>query len=258
MASVIRRGQRSMEITGRKRLGGPTTKLGFDKSYVTFFKCKQKGHFKRECSNQDVDESVNSFHDDYYRKEIYHRNKEQPPKINQSQIGEGSSKEKKKALVVTQEDDGFNWNKYISNEKVALVAEVRWSREERIARRRLDATYEVFKEAKDAKRWDLQRKCFLDIEGNPVTDPKTVDFAALVATIPTVAEYYSVKKHVEENVDMNKEMTAENLKKMSDKPMMAKQTEVETQTESTESSNQVKSMGKNDENDEKSENINEG
>ncbi|MFS7957346.1 putative transcription factor interactor and regulator CCHC(Zn) family [Helianthus anomalus] len=94
-------------------------KLGFDKSKVTCFRCKQKGHFKRECTNQGVDESVNPFHDDYYKKAIYHRTNEQPPKMNQKQIGEGSSKEKKQALVVIQDDEGFNWNKYIPKEKMA-------------------------------------------------------------------------------------------------------------------------------------------
>ncbi|KAM0037342.1 putative transcription factor interactor and regulator CCHC(Zn) family [Helianthus debilis subsp. tardiflorus] len=127
MASVTKRTQRVMEITGRQCLEGPTMKPGFDKYKVTCFKCKQKGHFKRECSNQGVDESVNPFHEDYYRKVIYHHSKKQPPKTNQSQIEEGPSKEKKQALVVIQEDEGFNWNKYISKEGYALVAEVGWS-----------------------------------------------------------------------------------------------------------------------------------
>ncbi|KAJ0604702.1 putative transcription factor interactor and regulator CCHC(Zn) family [Helianthus annuus] len=92
MASVIRRAQRFMEITGRKCLKGPDMKLGFDKAKVTCFKCKQKGHFKRECSNRQADDSVNPFQDDYYKKAIYHRNNEQP---SRKQIDEGSSKEKK-------------------------------------------------------------------------------------------------------------------------------------------------------------------
>ncbi|MFS7946533.1 putative transcription factor interactor and regulator CCHC(Zn) family [Helianthus anomalus] len=71
-----------MEITGRQ-----CTKLGFDKSKVTCFKCKQKGHFKRECQNQVADGSINPFHDDYYRKAVYHRNKEQLPKMKQIKEG---------------------------------------------------------------------------------------------------------------------------------------------------------------------------
>ncbi|KAM0001402.1 putative transcription factor interactor and regulator CCHC(Zn) family [Helianthus debilis subsp. tardiflorus] len=68
MASVIRRAQRFVEITGRKCLEGPDMKIGFDKNKVTCFKCKQKGHFKRECTNNKVDDSVNPFYDDYYKK----------------------------------------------------------------------------------------------------------------------------------------------------------------------------------------------
>ncbi|MFS7912675.1 putative transcription factor interactor and regulator CCHC(Zn) family [Helianthus anomalus] len=143
-----------MEITGRSCLGDASTKLGFDKSKVTCFKCKQKGHFKRECSNREVNENVNLFHDDYYRKAIYHRANEQPPKINQSQISEGSSKERKQALVVTQEDEGFSWNKYIPKEGSALVAEVKWSREQSRARERLNEVSTIFKEAKQTERWD--------------------------------------------------------------------------------------------------------
>ncbi|MFS7964031.1 hypothetical protein Hanom_Chr08g00745331 [Helianthus anomalus] len=53
---------------------------------------------------------------------------------------------------------------------------------------------EIFKEAKEAKLWDEQRNYFLDAEWNPATNPKTVDFDALVATIPTAAKYYSKNK----------------------------------------------------------------
>ncbi|KAM0007980.1 putative transcription factor interactor and regulator CCHC(Zn) family [Helianthus debilis subsp. tardiflorus] len=118
MASVIRRAQRFMEITGRQCLEGPNTKLGFDKSKVTCFKYKQKGHFKSKCSNREVDENVNPFHDDYYQKAIYYRTNEQPLKMNQKQIDEGSSKERKKALAESEV-------KSDPKEKHALVAEVK-------------------------------------------------------------------------------------------------------------------------------------
>ncbi|KAF5785945.1 putative transcription factor interactor and regulator CCHC(Zn) family [Helianthus annuus] len=114
--SVIRRAQRFMEITGRQCIGGPFTKFGFDKSKVTCFKCKQKGHFKRECQNQAADETVNLFHDDYYRKAVYHCNKEQLPKMKQ--IEEGHAKEKSRALAVIHDDEGFNWNKYCDIPKI--------------------------------------------------------------------------------------------------------------------------------------------
>ncbi|KAM0064524.1 putative transcription factor interactor and regulator CCHC(Zn) family [Helianthus debilis subsp. tardiflorus] len=83
MASAVRRAQRFMEITGRKTIGGPSTKLGFDKSKVTCFKCEQKGHFKRECRNEYADDSANPFREDYYQKAIYHQNKSEPPRLKQ-------------------------------------------------------------------------------------------------------------------------------------------------------------------------------
>ncbi|MFS7915713.1 putative transcription factor interactor and regulator CCHC(Zn) family [Helianthus anomalus] len=75
-------------------------KLGFNKAKVTCFKCKQKGHFKTECTNNKADESVNPFHEDYYKKAIYHCTKKKPIKTNQKQIDEGSSKDRKQAMVV--------------------------------------------------------------------------------------------------------------------------------------------------------------
>ncbi|MFS7911809.1 hypothetical protein Hanom_Chr02g00122431 [Helianthus anomalus] len=88
--------------------------------------------------------------------------------MNQKQISEGSSKERKQALV-----------------KSALVANIRWSRQEQIARERINELYDPFDEAKNANRWDEERECFLDPQGNPMVDLKKVDFDALVVVIPT-------------------------------------------------------------------------
>ncbi|KAJ0938953.1 putative transcription factor interactor and regulator CCHC(Zn) family [Helianthus annuus] len=106
VASAVRRAQRFMEITGRKTIGGPSTKLGFDKSKVTCFKCKQKGHFKRECRNTYADESENRFRDDYYKKAIYHQNKFEPPRLKQVE----DNKEKSRALAVIYDDEGYDWS----------------------------------------------------------------------------------------------------------------------------------------------------
>ncbi|KAM0055429.1 putative transcription factor interactor and regulator CCHC(Zn) family [Helianthus debilis subsp. tardiflorus] len=103
MVSAVRRAQRFMEITGRKSISGPSTKLGFDKSKVTCFKCKQKGHFKRECRNTYADESENPFREDYYKKAIYHQNKSEPPRMKQLE----DNKEKSRALAVIHDDKGF-------------------------------------------------------------------------------------------------------------------------------------------------------
>ncbi|KAJ0789490.1 putative transcription factor interactor and regulator CCHC(Zn) family [Helianthus annuus] len=187
MASIMRGAQKFMEITGRSCLGPADTELGFDKSKVTCFKCKQKGHFKRECANQQSDEAVNPFRDDYYQKAIYHHISE-PPKVNQKQTGESSSKIRQQATAVIHEDGGFNWSKYISREGHALVAEVevdkRWQRD--FARHEIEKLYVPFKEAHRANRWDDERECYLDPQGNPVVDPKKVDFNAATRSFQPV------------------------------------------------------------------------
>ncbi|KAJ0940945.1 putative transcription factor interactor and regulator CCHC(Zn) family [Helianthus annuus] len=215
MASVIRRAQRFMEITGRKCLEGPDMMIGFDKNKVTCFKCKQKEHFKRECSNNKADDSVNPFHEDYYKKAIYHQNNEQPTR---EQLDEGSSKEKHVVLTIRDhsessihlnekfnwddyikvdenfnsciihDDEGYDWSKHDKeNGKVkAMVAEIKQSREERHAHMKLDDVYDAYKEATRAGRWSQEKECFVDPQGNPAVDPDKVDFEALVAAIPIV------------------------------------------------------------------------
>ncbi|MFS7919707.1 hypothetical protein Hanom_Chr03g00215871 [Helianthus anomalus] len=68
---------------------------------------------------------------------------------------------------------------------------MRPSREERHAWMWLSEVYEIFMEAKRANRWDNERKCFVDPQGNPTVDPKMVDFEALVAAIPTAGVWES-------------------------------------------------------------------
>ncbi|KAJ0614970.1 putative transcription factor interactor and regulator CCHC(Zn) family [Helianthus annuus] len=112
MASMVRRAQRFMEITGRNSLSGPDQKLGFDKSKVTCFKCKERGHFKTECPNKEVHNHQNPFTNDYYRQAIYHRPNQQPV-VQRPQI----ENKPEKALIVNQDDEklaeGFSWDKYI-------------------------------------------------------------------------------------------------------------------------------------------------
>ncbi|MFS7978796.1 hypothetical protein Hanom_Chr10g00919641 [Helianthus anomalus] len=139
------------------------------------------------------------------------------------QISEGSSKESKQALV----------------EKNVLVAEEKWTRQERIARERVNELYAPFNEAKKAKRWDDERECFLDPQGNPIVDPKKVDFDALVTEM--------MKKKEEETIDENVEKMIEKLKMTTEEAMKSEKTEINTQTESSESSNKNESMGNDDE-----------
>ncbi|KAJ0796082.1 putative transcription factor interactor and regulator CCHC(Zn) family [Helianthus annuus] len=97
LASGIRRAQRFMEIIGRQELGGLLSiKLGFDKSKVTCFRCKLKGHFKRECVNREVPDHGDPFHDDYYKKAIYHKTSEHTSGESLKRIAGSSSKENHK------------------------------------------------------------------------------------------------------------------------------------------------------------------
>ncbi|KAJ0836309.1 putative transcription factor interactor and regulator CCHC(Zn) family [Helianthus annuus] len=91
----------------------PSTKLGFDKSKVTCFKCKQKVHFKRECRNAYADNTANPFREDYYKRAIYHQNKSEPPRMKQL---EDTPKEKSRALAVIHNDEGFDWSELLPEE----------------------------------------------------------------------------------------------------------------------------------------------
>ncbi|KAJ0742932.1 putative transcription factor interactor and regulator CCHC(Zn) family [Helianthus annuus] len=188
MESVIRRAQRFMEITGGQSIVGPSTKLGFDKSKVTCFKCKQKGHFKRECRNSATDETANPFH----------RNREEPPKMKQ--IEDNPRKEKSREFAVILDYEGFNWNDFLPEEDYvvsAFMAQVKpepmmCKRERQPGHFRMKIIHEAYKEAVKEKRWDPDRECYIDPKGNVCTDPKTIDFEALVKSIPTEEEQIKI------------------------------------------------------------------
>ncbi|KAJ0804566.1 putative transcription factor interactor and regulator CCHC(Zn) family [Helianthus annuus] len=80
LASVLRRAEKFKMITGRNDfLDAHVSTLSFDKSKVTCFRCREKGHFKRECKNQKASGAKNPFgKDDYYRKAIYQQVAHQP------------------------------------------------------------------------------------------------------------------------------------------------------------------------------------
>ncbi|XP_022030972.1 uncharacterized protein LOC110931909 [Helianthus annuus] len=144
-----------MEITGKQSIGGPSTKLGFDKSKVTCFRCKQKGHFKRECKNSEVDETEKPFNDDYYRKAIYHHSKEEPKMI------ENNPKEKSRACAVIHDDEG------------------------------MEIMQEEYENAVRNKRWDKKRECYVNRDGEPVVHRRDIVHDDVLLVIPRSGEYYS-------------------------------------------------------------------
>ncbi|KAJ0846919.1 putative transcription factor interactor and regulator CCHC(Zn) family [Helianthus annuus] len=125
MASVLRRAEKFKKIMGRDDFrDANVSTLGFDKSKVTWFRCREKGHFKRECKNREASGAQNPFgNNDYHKKAIYHQ--VTPPAPHQAQTAHGRDviEGSKRACLVNQgKYDNFSWDKYLStNSKVCLA-----------------------------------------------------------------------------------------------------------------------------------------
>ncbi|XP_035845198.1 uncharacterized protein LOC110933381 [Helianthus annuus] len=224
-ASCIRRAQRYMEITGKQSIGGPSTKLGFDKSKVTCFRCKQKGHFKRECKNSEVDETEKPFNDDYHQKIL----PEEDRVDNRSTThGKNISKSKHYAFVAEIKE---KTREEILNEKTY--------RERSIAGNRIDEMQEEYEDAVSYKIWDKKRECYVNRNGEPVVPKKNIIFDDVLLVIPRSVEYYSnvekdktyvkrleklirdvmissLRKRDEERMKKNVESLVDNLKKFAE------------------------------------------
>ncbi|KAF5799060.1 putative transcription factor interactor and regulator CCHC(Zn) family [Helianthus annuus] len=136
LASVLRRAEKFKMITGRNDfLDAHVSILGFDKSKVTCFQCREKGHFKRECKNQKASGAENPFgKDDYYRKAIYQQVAHQPHQQKEPQTAHARMIEdaNKKAYygIIDQDDEkmapGFSWDKYVDEnmEFKAFIAQI--------------------------------------------------------------------------------------------------------------------------------------
>ncbi|MFS7936380.1 hypothetical protein Hanom_Chr05g00414901 [Helianthus anomalus] len=122
-----------------------------------------------------------------------------------------------------------------------------------------DKIYAAWKEAKRARRWDPDHECYLDPKGNMIVEPSSVKVETLIKSIAADEEQREIdaaKKAEEEKlkskkvdqriVDTTKEITAENLTKMVDKVLMAKELDVDFKSTS-ESTNKVSSSGPNNE-----------
>ncbi|XP_021971732.1 synaptonemal complex protein 1-like [Helianthus annuus] len=119
-----------------------------------------------------------------------------------------------------------------------------------------DKIYRTWKEAKSAKRWDADRECYLDSKGNIVVESSSVSVETLIEQIAEEEEarqrmWWSSEEEEKEKelqpkkvddgiIDTTKEFTAENLKKMADKVLAAKELEVDSES-GTESKSKVRS-----------------
>ncbi|XP_021991517.1 spindle pole body component 110-like [Helianthus annuus] len=114
-----------------------------------------------------------------------------------------------------------------------------------LAQNMKDRNYRAWKEAKSENRWDADRECYLDPKGNIIVEPSTLIVETLIEQIAqqeeerqrewaSQAEEEELKsRKVDEGIiDTKKEMTAENLTKMADKVLAAKELEVDSKTTS--------------------------
>ncbi|KAJ0734642.1 hypothetical protein HanPI659440_Chr11g0422441 [Helianthus annuus] len=191
---------------------------------------------------------------------------------------EDTSKEKSRALAVIHDDEGFDWSHILPEEDAvgyAFVAtkEIKPFRDTRTAAeksndRQQRAQYKmmrisrVYSEAKKAKRWDADRECYLDPEGNIAIDPKTLSLEAFAEEFAELEESQQRKwwgggeenekekekeqelkpKKIDEGIiDTSQELNAENFMNMADKVLAAKKLEVDSKSES-ESKSQVSSI----------------
>ncbi|KAJ0624742.1 putative transcription factor interactor and regulator CCHC(Zn) family [Helianthus annuus] len=111
LASVLRRAEKFKQITGRDDFRDAfVSNLGFDKSKVTCFRCREKGYFKRECTNREASGAQNPFiNNDYYRSPFIIK------LLN-------NYKNHKWHMDDQKSSNDFSWDKYISaDDKACLI-----------------------------------------------------------------------------------------------------------------------------------------
>ncbi|XP_021974503.1 uncharacterized protein LOC110869568 [Helianthus annuus] len=232
-----------MEITGRNSFSGPDQKLGFDKSKVTYFKCKERGHFKRECPNREVNNHQNPFTNDYYRQAIYHRPNQQPA-VQRPQI----ENKPEKALIMNQDDErvaeGFTWDKYIpGSDGQAMMAEIvelpeMVTKPEMIVEDVPVENVVDFEEIAAEIYYYQSEQEVLASTMKSIMRPKVFESFAGYFKEPMTGScprYEEKKEVVEEMIDVTKELTGETLKDIADKALMGKLKEVDSELEKSDS-----------------------
>ncbi|KAJ0587473.1 hypothetical protein HanIR_Chr04g0163591 [Helianthus annuus] len=104
---------------------------------------------------------------------------------------EDASKEKSRALVVIHDNEGFDWSELLPKEdavgyafaaeKIIPFKDTRNEEEKYLSRKgKMIRLSKIFSEAKRAKRWDANRECYLDPQGNIAIDTKTLSLEAFI------------------------------------------------------------------------------
>ena len=104
-------------------------------------------------------------------------------------------KEKSRALAVIHDDEGYDWSELFPEEdavgyafaatKIVPFKDNRMEEEKFVNRRmkaqtKVSRIYTIYKEAKRAKRWDPDRECYLDPQGNIAIDPSSLSVDAII------------------------------------------------------------------------------
>ncbi|MFS7954147.1 hypothetical protein Hanom_Chr07g00626861 [Helianthus anomalus] len=120
---------------------------------------------------------------------IYHRSGEESPRLKQ--IEDNSEKEKSRACVGIQDDEGFDWREFLPEEEYgfnkhrACVAEIQEKTREEILKEKtererffadfkIQKMHEEFEDAKFYGRYDKKRDCYINKNGDPVVHKREV------------------------------------------------------------------------------------
>ncbi|MFS7937639.1 hypothetical protein Hanom_Chr05g00429971 [Helianthus anomalus] len=104
--------------------------------------------------------------------------------------------------MIIQDDEWFNWSKYIKDDGSALIAEVKERTKEEILQEktyrekcfgdyRIEEMQKEYEEARSYRRQTKKRECYVNHKGDLVVHSSQVVYNDVLAVIPLSNEYYS-------------------------------------------------------------------
>ncbi|KAJ0555483.1 hypothetical protein HanIR_Chr07g0302561 [Helianthus annuus] len=119
------------------------------------------------------------------------------------------NKEKSRALAVIRDDEGFDWSELLPGEDAVGYAfmaksepvpfkdtrpeEQRYAYRKMIAQQRMIRISGIYLEAKRVRRWDPDKECYLDPDGNIAIDHNTLDLETIIKEMKEEDEYWQRK-----------------------------------------------------------------